>query len=114
MKRPWQIWRDRRGRLSPLRIATLALLILPVGIAVHAYATAGFGARPLNDMIHRAGYWALIFVMLSLAVTPLRRIARCHPWGTDGLDFVPRQRPSAARWYLPWRYGRWRGTQIEP
>ncbi|MBZ0149865.1 MAG: sulfoxide reductase heme-binding subunit YedZ, partial [Pseudorhodoplanes sp.] len=76
MKKPWQIWRDRRGRLSPLRIVTLAVLILPVGIAIHAYATTGFGARPLNDMIHRAGYWALIFLMTSLAVTPLRRIAR--------------------------------------
>jgi sulfoxide reductase heme-binding subunit YedZ len=76
MKKPWQIWRDRRGRLSWLRIATLILLLTPVGIAVHAYATAGFGARPLNDVIHRTGYWALIFLMLSLAVTPLRRIAR--------------------------------------
>lgn len=75
MKRPWQIWRDRRGQLSWLRIATLVLLLLPVGIAVHAYATQGFGARPLNDVIHRTGYWALIFLTLSLAVTPLRRVA---------------------------------------
>jgi sulfoxide reductase heme-binding subunit YedZ len=76
MKRPWQIWRDRRGRLSPLRIVTLCFLLLPVGIAVYAYSTAGFGARPLNDLIHRTGYWALIFLLASLAVTPLRRIAR--------------------------------------
>lgn len=76
MKKPWQIWRDRRGRLSWLRIVTLILLLTPVGIAVHAYATTGFGARPLNDMIHRTGYWALIFLMTSLAVTPLRRVAR--------------------------------------
>lgn len=76
MKKAWQIWRDRRGRLSPLRIVTLMLLLLPVGIAVHAYATTGFGARPLNDLIHRTGYWALIFLLASLAVTPLRRIAR--------------------------------------
>ncbi|HKY88073.1 MAG TPA: protein-methionine-sulfoxide reductase heme-binding subunit MsrQ [Pseudorhodoplanes sp.] len=76
MKKPWQIWRDRRGRLSPLRIITLVVLLLPIGIAAHAYATTGFGARPLNDMIHRTGYWALIFLMLSLAVTPLRRVAR--------------------------------------
>jgi sulfoxide reductase heme-binding subunit YedZ len=36
------------------------------------------GARPLNDLIHRAGFWALVFLGLSLAVTPLRRVAR---WG---------------------------------
>ena len=76
MKKPWQIWRDRRGRISWLRIITLAILVLPVGIAIHAYATTGFGARPLNDMIHRTGYWALMFLLTSLAVTPLRRVAR--------------------------------------
>jgi len=27
-----------------------------------------------------------------------------------GIDNVPLVRPPAARWYLPWRYGRWRGT----
>ena len=75
-KASWQVWRDASGRLSALRIATLALLVLPVGIAVYDFTTVGFGARPINDVIHRAGYWALIFVMLSLAVTPLRRITR--------------------------------------
>jgi sulfoxide reductase heme-binding subunit YedZ len=34
------------------------------------------GARPLNDLIHRAGFWALVFLGVTLAVTPLRRIAR--------------------------------------
>jgi sulfoxide reductase heme-binding subunit YedZ len=34
------------------------------------------GARPINDLIHRAGFWALVFLGLTLAVTPLRRIAR--------------------------------------
>ncbi len=76
MRKSWQVWRDRRGRLSPLRLGALALLLLPLAIAAHAYATAGFGARPLNDLIHRTGYWALIFLGLSLAVTPLRRVAR--------------------------------------
>ena len=73
---PWQVWRDTAGRLSALRIGTLLGLVTPVTIAVHDFATAGFGARPLNDVIHRTGYWALIFVMVALAVTPLRRIAR--------------------------------------
>ena len=71
-----ELWRDRRGRLSALRILTLAFLALPVLIAIHDWLTIGFGARPLNDVIHRTGYWALIFLMVTLAVTPLRRIAR--------------------------------------
>ena len=71
------LWRDGRGRLSVLRIATLCLLLLPIGLAVTAWFTeVRFSARPLNDLIHRAGFWALMFVVLSLAITPLRRVAR--------------------------------------
>src|SRR5207244_2584191 len=75
-KAPWQIWLDGAGRLSPLRLLTIALLLTPVAIAVFDFNTAGFGARPINNVIHRTGYWALLFVMMALAVTPLRRIAR--------------------------------------
>ena len=42
------------------------------------------------------------------------RICRCNPWGTAGLDFVPRQLPAQSCWYKPWRYGRWRGTLATP
>ena len=75
-KAPWQIWRDTSGRLSALRIITLIGLCVPVAIAVYDFNTAGFGARPVNDVIHRTGYWALLFLMMALAVSPLRRIAR--------------------------------------
>ncbi len=69
-----QIWRDRRGQISPLRIATLALLLLPLA-TWNAEAIAA-GARPVNDLIHRAGFWALMFLLVTLAVSPLRRITR--------------------------------------
>lgn len=72
----WQIWRDRRGRLSPLRIATLALLLFPLAKALADAGAIVNGARPINDLIHRAGFWALIFLGVTLAVTPLRRVAR--------------------------------------
>ena len=44
----------------------------------------------------------------------LARLLRCQPWGTSGLDFVPEALPQKSRWYMPWRYGRWRGTNAEP
>lgn len=75
-KRPWQIWLDRRGRLSPLRVATLSLLLLPVAKALFDAGDIAHGARPINDLIHRAGFWALVFLGVTLAVTPFRRIAR--------------------------------------
>jgi sulfoxide reductase heme-binding subunit YedZ len=71
------LWRDRRGRVSALRVATLLLLLVPILLAVvAAFSDQGFGARPLNDLIHRAGYWTLMFVLLALAITPLTRIGR--------------------------------------
>jgi sulfoxide reductase heme-binding subunit YedZ len=76
MSGSWQLWRDRRGRLSPLRIATLLLLLLPLAKAVFDSDTILHGARPLNDLIHRAGFWTLVVLGITLAVTPFRRIAR--------------------------------------
>jgi len=56
-----------------------------------------------DEAIERFGLWAGAWMTLA-------RILRCHPWGTSGLDFVVTTLPANARWYLPWRYGRWRGV----
>src|SRR5664279_4357550 len=76
MNTSWQLWRDRRGRLSPLRVGTLALLFFPLAKALVVAQSIIHGARPINDLIHRAGFWALMFLGVTLAVTPFRRIAR--------------------------------------
>jgi putative membrane protein insertion efficiency factor len=60
-----------------------------------------------DEALARHGLWAGGWMTLA-------RLLRCHPFGTSGLDFVPRELPERARWYLPWRYGRWRGTNTLP
>jgi sulfoxide reductase heme-binding subunit YedZ len=38
-------------------------------------ALAGrLGANPIEEVLHRTGWWALALLMISLAVTPIRRI----------------------------------------
>src|SRR5215467_7111096 len=76
MLRKLQVWRDRRGNLSWLRVAALAFLLMPLGIALWNADAIVRGARPLNDVIHRAGFWMLMFILATLAITPLRRITR--------------------------------------
>lgn len=60
-----------------------------------------------DQALAKHGLWAGGWMTLA-------RLQRCHPWGNDGLDFVPAAPPAHARWYLPWRYGRWRGTNPVP
>lgn len=60
-----------------------------------------------DQALDRFGLWAGGWMTLA-------RLCRCHPWGTSGLDFVPHELPTANRWYIPWRYGRWRGTNAAP
>jgi sulfoxide reductase heme-binding subunit YedZ len=64
--------------LSWLRIVALAFLFVPLAIATYDFNfnLEAVGARPLNNVIHRTGFWTLVFLMTSLAITPLRRIAR--------------------------------------
>ncbi|ARQ01253.1 sulfite oxidase heme-binding subunit YedZ [Pseudorhodoplanes sinuspersici] len=72
----YQLWRDRRGRISALRIAALALLLVPVALALQAWWSGQLAPRLLNDLVHRTGYWALLFMLIALAITPLRRSGR--------------------------------------
>lgn len=72
----YELWRDRRGHLSALRIVALALLLFPVAKALFDAGAIAGGARPLNDVIHRTGFWALVFLGGTLAITPFRRIGR--------------------------------------
>jgi uncharacterized protein len=56
-----------------------------------------------DEAIERFGLWGGGWMTLA-------RLLRCHPWGTSGIDNVPLTRPPGARWYRPWRFGRWRGV----
>jgi putative membrane protein insertion efficiency factor len=60
-----------------------------------------------DEAIERFGLWAGGWMTLA-------RLLRCHPFGTSGIDLVPAALPARARWYLPWRYGRWRGVNAPP
>jgi sulfoxide reductase heme-binding subunit YedZ len=70
------IWRDRAGRFSILRLSVFALAAGPALWIGWLAASGGLGPEPWKAATHQTGTWALRFLLLSLAVTPLRRIAR--------------------------------------
>jgi len=91
----------------PFRLAAYAL------ITIYRYSLSAFVGRTCRylptcseftrDAIWRFGFWPGGWMGLM-------RILSCGPGGAHGYDPVPKDVPGAARWYLPWRYGRRTGT----
>ncbi len=67
-------WYDRAGRFFPLKAACFLFVLFPgVGTAI-TWAVEGLGPRPVTIAIHTVGDWGVRFLLLSLAVTPFRRL----------------------------------------
>lgn len=49
-----------------------ALALLPMGWTVWLAASGGLGAEPIAEGVRQTGLWALRFLLIALAVTPLR------------------------------------------
>jgi len=64
-------------RWQPPRAAKpvlLAAALLPLLLLVADTLTDGLGANPVEQVLHRTGDWTLRLLLLTLAVTPLRRL----------------------------------------
>ena len=64
-----------------LKVVLFLLCLLPLGsLGLAAFAVAGFslGANPIEELIHQFGLWGLRFLLITLAVTPLRHLTA---WG---------------------------------
>ena len=47
---------------------------IPLALLVWHGLTGGLSANPIEDITHRTGDWTLRFLLVALAVTPLRRL----------------------------------------
>ncbi len=75
---PWWPWLDRQGRFSGMRAAAFALVLLPALILAAEAWTGQLGSKPWTRAVHDTGTWAVRLLLLTLAVSPLRRIL---DWG---------------------------------
>jgi sulfoxide reductase heme-binding subunit YedZ len=67
--------REKSGRWSPEKIIAFVAACLPaLWLAWRAFNGELNPARPVNEAIHDTGSWAVRFLMLSLAISPARRL----------------------------------------
>lgn len=52
----------------------MAVAALPAAALAVRAASVGLGANPIEELTHESGEWTLRFLLLTLAVTPARRI----------------------------------------
>jgi sulfoxide reductase heme-binding subunit YedZ len=65
------------GTLRVLKIMVFLLCMVPLAVLLlGTFGLAGMslGANPIEELIHSCGKWGLKFLLITLAVTPLRRL----------------------------------------
>ena len=69
------------GAIRALKVVLFLLCLLPLGrLALETFGVAGLslGANPVEELLHRLGKWGLNFLLITLAVTPLRHLGGWH------------------------------------
>ncbi len=67
-------WTDRQGRFSPLKAGTLALAVLPAMVIAYWFLTHQLGPLAVKAALRLMGDWAIRFLVITLALTPLQRL----------------------------------------
>jgi sulfoxide reductase heme-binding subunit YedZ len=69
----------RRRRIAVKSVLWVGCLAPAVSLGIAAL-TDGLGANPIEEITHRTGWWALFLLTVTLAITPLRRLAGKPGW----------------------------------
>jgi sulfoxide reductase heme-binding subunit YedZ len=63
-------------KIKILKILVFIAALLPLANLVYGFFTDNLGANPIEKILHQTGYWALTLLLVTLAITPLRKITR--------------------------------------
>ncbi len=69
-------WLDRSGRLSILKLVVFVALFLPALWVAVQYDLGWLKTDNVKSLVHEMGLWAIRILLVSLAITPLRRIGQ--------------------------------------
>lgn len=68
-----------RVSITRIRAVLFVVCLMPFGLLVWRGFTGGLTANPIEFITHTLGWWTLTFLMVTLSVTPLRRMLDM-PW----------------------------------
>lgn len=61
---------EHEGRF---RAGVFAASVIPGGSLYYEYLNDKLGINPFAELIERSGFWAVVYLLITLSVTPLRR-----------------------------------------
>ena len=56
------------------------LSLIPLILIVYKIFTNNLGPEPIKEITHHTGEWALLFIVFTLAMTPLKKITNLNIW----------------------------------
>ena len=65
-------------QISSLKALLFLLCLIPAGLLVQGFFDDALGANPIEAITHATGEWTLRFLLITLAVTPLRKLTHWH------------------------------------
>ena len=63
------------AQISAIKAVLFALCLIPLALYVQRGLDDALGANPIETITHASGEWTLRFLLITLAVTPLRRFS---------------------------------------
>jgi len=63
-----------------LKIVVFTLSLVPLFYIIYQILANQLGPEPIKDITHHTGKWTLYFIVITLAMTPLKKITKLNIW----------------------------------
>jgi len=63
-----------------LKVVIFILSLVPIFYIIYQILTNQLGPEPIKDITHHTGKWTLYFIVITLAMTPLKKITKLNIW----------------------------------
>ena len=62
------------------KLSLFFLSLIPLIVIVYKIFTKNLGPEPIKEITHHTGEWALLFIVFTLAMSPLKKITNLNIW----------------------------------